>query len=508
MAEMKVALAYARYSSDLQREESIGGQLRAIDEYAKRNNYVIRHTYCDRGLSGTNADRPEFLAMIDEVRRGGIDAVIVHKGDRFSRNRYDSIIYKRELEKFGTAFISVSEQLCPGPEGVILESLLEGLNEYYSRNLSREVMKGLKENALSGRHTGGKPCLGYSLNRETMKLEIDEWEAEAVRLIFKRYLEGEGYTSIIRELNERGFKTKRGCFFGKNSLYEILRNEKYTGVYTYNVSASKSAEGKYNRHKRKDDSEIIRIEGGVPAIISAEDFAKVQEMMKARQRKTATFKARQEYLLSGKIVCGECGGTYSGNSRKPNPTHPLYVSYRCTRNNGTVKCSNHEIQRDKLELIVMKQLAEKVFDERFLPEILARYNDFAASKNTELQTALAAGKAKLSEVERGISNIVNVIMQTGSAALSEKLKELEKDKAILEDSIAVQERELTQTRVSEKELKKAFKKAKDMLESGTLANRKAIIQCYVKVITMYHDKIVMEFNVTGDYIITEEVDRF
>lgn len=333
------------------------------------------------------------------------------------------------------------------------------------------------------------------------------WEAEAVKLIFKLYLEGYGYSHIVNELNKRGYKTKRGDAFGKNSLYEILRNEKYTGVYVYNLSASKNAEGKFNRHKSKPDDEVIRIDGGVPQIISTEDFQKVRQLMAARQRKTAAFKAKQEYLLSGKIVCNECGCTYAGNSRKANPTHPLYISYRCTKRNGKIKCKNPEIQRDLIESIVQKRLASKVFDETVLPEVISKYNEFAASKNTELISSIAMIKDKIAETEKGIANIVNVIIQTGSAALSDKLKVLECDKAKFEQTLYEKQRELSEMTVDEKVLKQAFKKAKKMLESGTLSNKKAIIDRYVNQIILHRDKIVIEFNVTDTYTITEEIER-
>jgi site-specific DNA recombinase len=134
-----------------------------------------------------------------------------------------------------------------------------------------------------------------------------------------------------RAYASKGYRTKRGAVFGKNSLYEILRNKKYSGVYIYNKSAAKKANGKFNRHQSKNDEEIIKIDSGIPEIISKEDFAKVQQKMSERKRKTAAFKAKQEYLLTGKIVCGECGCTYAGNSRKASKTHPLYISYRCTK---------------------------------------------------------------------------------------------------------------------------------------------------------------------------------
>lgn len=501
MAEILKAVAYARFSSDLQREESIDAQIRAIKQFAEQNGYA------HRGISGTTDNRPQFQAMIEDVKNSNISAVIVHKFDRFARNRADSAIYRRELEIQGVKLLSVLENFDDSPESVILQSVIEGYNEYYSKNLRREVMKGLKENALSCRHTGGTPCLGYDVDKSTMKLVVNEWEAEAVKLIFKLYLEGFGYSHIINELNKKGYKTKRGAAFGKNSLYEILRNEKYAGVYVYNLSASKNTLGKFNRHKSKPDDEVIRIDGGVPQIISKENFQKAQQIMTARKRKTAAFRAKQEYSLSGKIICGECGCSYAGNSRKPNATHPLYVSYRCTKRNGKIKCINPEIQRDLIESIVLKKLANKVFDEKFLPEVICKYNEFAAAKNTELTASISAIKDKIAKTEKGIANIVNVIMQTGSVALSDKLKELECDKAKFEETLREKEQTLFEMKVNEKELKQAFKKAKKMLESGTLSNKKAIIDRYVKQIILYRDKIAIEFNVTDTYTITEEIER-
>lgn len=229
--------------------------------------------------------------------------------------------------------------------------------------------------------------------------------------------------------------------------------------------------------------------------------------MTARKRKTAVFRAKQEYLLSGKIICGECGCSYAGNSRKPNATHPLYVSYRCTKRNGKIKCKNPEIQRDLIESIVLKKLANKVFDEKFLPEVICKYNEFAAAKNTELTASISAIKDKIAKTEKGIANIVNVIMQTGSVALSDKLKELECDKAKFEETLCEKEQTLSEMKVNEKELKQAFKKAKKMLESGILTNKKAIIDRYVKQIILYRDKIAIEFNVTDTYTIMEEIER-
>src|SRR5690606_6658216 len=137
-----------------------------------------------------------------------------------------SAFYKRQLKKNGVRLISVLEQLDDSPESIILESVLEGMAEYYSANLSREVMKGMTETALQCKHTGGKPPLGYDV-AEDKTYVINEHEAEAVRIIFNMYAAGHGYSEIINRLNKEGYRTQTGRRFGKNSIHGILKNEKY-----------------------------------------------------------------------------------------------------------------------------------------------------------------------------------------------------------------------------------------------------------------------------------------
>ena len=131
---MKAAI-YARYSSDNQREESIEAQVRAIKEYADKNGIIITKVYTDEAKSATTDNRPKFLEMIKDSEFRLFDAVIVHKLDRFSRDRYDSAYYKRVLKKNGVRLISVLEHLDDSPESIILESVLQGMAEYYSKNL-------------------------------------------------------------------------------------------------------------------------------------------------------------------------------------------------------------------------------------------------------------------------------------------------------------------------------------------------------------------------------------
>lgn len=222
------AYAYARFSSDNQKEESIDAQLRAIHEYAQREGVTIIGVYKDEAKSATTDKRPEFQRMIQDCKRKEVKAIIVHKLDRFSRDRFDSAYYKRELRQCGVRLISVLERLDDSPESIILESVLEGMAEYYSKNLAREAMKGMKETAYQCKHTGGIPPLGYALN-EDKTYRLEPGEAEIVKLIFQLYASGKGYADIIDVL--KPYRTKTGNVFAKNSLSAILRNEKYTGTF-------------------------------------------------------------------------------------------------------------------------------------------------------------------------------------------------------------------------------------------------------------------------------------
>lgn len=152
-------VAYARYSSDNQREESITAQLRAIHNWADANGHVIVKEYIDEALSARTDKRPNFLKMIEDSKTEDWAGVVVHKLDRFSRNRYNSAVYKKTLKDNKKKLFSVLEKLDDSPESIIMEAMLEGLSEYYSANLAREVKKGLNENALECKHNGGTPPL-------------------------------------------------------------------------------------------------------------------------------------------------------------------------------------------------------------------------------------------------------------------------------------------------------------------------------------------------------------
>ena len=329
------AYAYARFSSDNQREESIDAQLRGIRDFANRNGIIIVHEFVDEARSATTDKRPAFQDMFSDLN--GIEAIIVHKLDRFSRDRYDAAVYKRELKRKGIRLLSVCEPLDDSPESVILESVLEGMAEYYSKNLARETMKGLRENAYQCKHTGGMPPLGYDV--VDGRYVLNEKEARIVRLIFDKYAAGEKYDDIIKALEP--YKTKWDLPFSKTSLNSILGNEKYIGTYVFGRQSRKF----HNSHKNSDD--IIRIPNGIPRIIDDQTWAIAHERLRSHKRNPANT-AKRIYLLSGKVEC-ECGTIMTGASSVNNKGSYRY--YRC-------KNCGKSINADTVESEVLGRIEE------------------------------------------------------------------------------------------------------------------------------------------------------
>ncbi len=493
---MKKAVAYARFSSDNQRTESIDAQLRAIRAYAKDNDIIIVDEYIDQAKSGTNADREDFQRMLAESGTGKFEIVLVHKLDRFSRNRYDSAFSKNLLKQNGVKVVSVLEKFDDSPESIILEGLMESLNEYYSANLSREVRKGMKENALACKYTGGYVPLGYRVNSE-MKYEVREDEAEIVRFIFEAIRTGSTYAEVIAELNSRGLKTRAGKNFGKNSLYSILKNEKYVGVYVYNREAAKDVRGKRNSHREKDSEDVIRIADGVPAIISREEFDAVQEILRNRKHISHTRSdASTEYLLTGKIYCGVCGGKYCGNKQYSGRKKTLYYSYRCNVRSRKSKtaCGNREISRSCIESFVMKMLAKVLFSPDRIPAVISEYNKAAAEKNNSHNNEINQLKKSIQCVSAEINNLVSVVASTGSAALVNAIKDKEKEMGCLNAKLAELERESAKVDVDEALIIRAFEYGKQLMESGEIPNLRQLINLYVDRIDVFPDSISVSFN--------------
>ena len=497
------AAVYARFSSDNQRNESIDAQIRAIKQYADKNDIHIVAQYIDKAKSATTDNRPEFLRMITEAESGLFNVVLVHKLDRFARNRQDSIGYRMQLKRHGVALVSILEYIDDSPESVILESVLEAIAEYYSKNLAREVNKGLKENALKALHTGGLPPLGYDVDKSTKKLVINEYEAEAVKLMFKMITEGQGYAAIIEELNNRGYKTKTGRIFGKNSIHDILSNEKYMGTYVFNKRSSKNADGKRNNHLYKSPKETIRIENAVPVIIQKEVFKQVQEKMAQRKIARSSNSAKEIYLLSGKIFCGECGYTMCGNRKHSGKYKTLQVTYRCSGRKNKYICKNKDIRREYIEAFVLEKLSEYVFDESIIPKIVATTRDYMLETNAEYIKKKEVIKKRISKLSKEISNLVMLVAKVPSEEMAAKIPELEHERTRLEFECEQTCDEYDLPDITEESIRERFELARSLLKTGKLQTTKKLIELFVEKVIVYMDHVEVLFNFHPDLKLPE-----
>ncbi len=505
------AVLYARFSSDNQRDESIDAQIRAMTKFCRENEVIVMEHYFDRARSATTDDRPEFLRMINDSKQRQFNIVLVHKLDRFARNRYDSSRYRNQLKKNGVLLVSVLENFDDSPESIIMESLLEGMAEYYSKNLSREVTKGHHENALQCKHNGGRPPFGFRVNPETQLYEIDEDEANAVRFIFQSFDEGKSYDYIINELNRLGYKTRDGNPFGKNLIHEMLKNEKYRGVYIYNRRAAKGPDGKFNSHQNKFDDEIVRIQDGMPRIVSDELFESVNRILCSRKRLKNYSGKKHTYLLTGKIFCGNCGSAYSGGTRrsgKKNKTE--YSSYTCSTKHrySGIKCKNKEIRREYIEDYVLREILRVVLSDEKIPTLVKKYQDYYAMKLGGSDGELNTLRSRIKEAECKIKNLVSVIASTGSTALLSALTEQESEKARLESELAIAESNLRASVLTEEEITAAYKNARELFLEGSVEAKRQLISLYLDKVLVFDDYVEVYLNALPLYIREKLIKKY
>lgn len=494
------AVIYARYSSDNQREESIEAQIRAIKEYASKNDYQIIKIYTDEARTATTDDRPQFLQMIKDSVLGLFNTVIVHKLDRFARNRYDSAIYRKKLKDNGVRLISVLEPLDDSPESVILESVLEGMSEYYSKNLSREVMKGMKETALECKHNGGIAPLGYDVAPDRTYV-INENEAKIVKMVFEMYADGYSFNNIIDELNSKGYKTKAGREFGKNSINNILKNEKYRGVYIFNRTISKIG-GKRNNLKSKSSDKIIRIEGGMPRIISDELWNRIRVKMDKNKQARAANSAKETYLLSGLIFCGKCDGAMTGNRKYAGRNKTPYFSYECSNRKRKRSCDAKAINKDYVENLVMDELEEELFTSDAIEKMVKSIIDHSKKQSKEIDKDIKSYENELAGIQTKLNNIVNAIADgLYQPSMKEKLDELEQRKSNIIITLSEAKRQKEVNSPSEKTIRTYLSKGQN-IKSKSPEIQKQIIQTFVKKVTVYENTIdvdtIVSFNGGGE----------
>lgn len=471
---MKKAAIYARVSSREQAEEglSIPAQLKQLKKYAVDNGFEITHEFVDRGESARTADRPEFQKMIALAKQKPkpFDVILIHKTDRFARNREDAIIYKSLLRReCGIDVISITEKFDDTPHGQLMEGIMEVVAEFYSANLSKEVMKGMNEKADMGAVLG-EPPYGYTIDKGTGKFKPYEPEAKVIRYIYNQYIEGKSLRDIGIDLrtngpkmfgeaalkkvskavkNEGKYKTQK-MTWRANSVRRILKNRVYIGEFSWNGKVIK------NNH---------------PAIIKREDFELVQELLKKRKKKR---RQSMDYLLRGLVKCYECGGSLTQLTQRhitKNGEERIYRKLRCSDHVRLGICYPN--------LHKMEHVENSLFD--FLGRVAQKEYDIESInikrvKNREIIEKYNALKKKYDNFDKQFDRQMEAY-QAGIIDLEQlkKYKEkLEKEKHQLEEELKIIEYKIKNDKIDAKafynQVKKVLETAKD--ESRPIEERR------------------------------------
>lgn len=462
---MKAAVIYARYSSERQTEQSIEGQLRVCNDYAERNDLKIVGTYIDRAMTGKNDNRKDFQRMLRDCSKHEWEIVLVYKLDRFSRNKYEMAMHRKTLRDNGVRLVSAMENIPDSPEGIILESLLEGMAEYYSAELAQKVRRGQIESLNKGHWLGGQTPYGYKVVDK--KLVIDEDQAEVVKYIYRQYAAGVIVKDIIKDLTQKGIFNK-GKPFTRSTMYYLLVNEKYSGVFRYNGET------------------YLNI---CPKLLPDPLYNKVHALM--LQNQFGTKSVEVNYLLRGKVYCGYCGHQIIAESGT-SMTGVVKRYYKCGGRKANSGCQKKNIRKEDLENLVIDVTVEMFQQENNLELIADEIMKIYESKQKE-QSVLNLLTSELQETQRSIENLLTAIQQgIITSSTKTRLEELEIKADELKLQISKEQSKL-ENRIS-RELIMQY------LRTGIKKSAQVLIDWLIDKIVLYDDKIEIF------YLYTEKTD--
>ncbi len=397
---------YARYSSLAQRDQSIEDQVAACERWAASHGLSVYDVYADRHISGTTDSRPAFQQMIKDASQGAWATVVVYKVDRFARDKADAAIYRRKLRELGVSVESAMEAIPDGPEGIILEGMLDAFAEYYSRNLSQNVRRGMMSNAEKCM-TNGVEVLGYKTAQDGT-YEIDESTAPIVREMFSRRAAGETVESLAQWMGSVGVRTKFDkrpsiCFTRKR-----LADPRYRGIYRF---------------------ADIEVPGGMPRIVDDETWHSAQAQP---YRKYSTIEQR----LHGRVFDLETGQPFTCEYAK-NHAGKIYHYY-------TIKPKGEKrwrISAPQLEGAVVDAIKTALEEPRLAHQIAV---DAVALAREEAESpTVQSARKRISEIHKETARLVDSIaagvpadiIQPKLHDLSEELQDCEKIVAGISDAI-------------------------------------------------------------------------
>ena len=486
-----MAIAYYRFSSHAQNEQSIDQQRDLAEEYAEIHGLTIVKEYADEALSGRDDTRPQYQLLLSEIKTLKPSVLILWKTDRLGRDRYDLILAKKIIRDAGCSIECVAEPfLDPNdPTSIFIEGMLDAQAEYYSANLTQNVMRGLNYNAKNCYYNGVK-VFGYTTEdlpitgkggRHKKVYALDPVTSPVVRRVFEDFAKGKPLQEIIDDLNNQGLRTTKGGLFNPNGLRHILMNRMYLGEYHYGG---------------------VVVPDGVPRIIPDDLFEEVQKRFVLNKHKPKAPEARNlettepRFWLTGKLFCGECKESMQGVSgtSKSGKIHYYYVCKKHRRH----RCKLKPVRKEFIEWTVIEILREFLSDQGNLASLAVDVSEYAKRMHSD-DTYLKSLQAELAQAKKEIKNIVDAIKQgLVSKALQESLTELETKQDALSDAIDTEKAKLALAN-NDYGIKHYFEMyAKADFEDDE--TRRLIFEYFIDKIYVFDDKLIVDMFYSDNHV--------
>lgn len=467
---MKVA-AYARYSTENQTENSIEFQFNAIDIFCQTNKLKVVKYYKDEAKSGTNMDRKDFNNMVRDAKAKLFKAVVIYDLTRGSRDVGDWFSFRKEMTMQGIRVISVNDRIGDllDPSDFLSELVTVGFGFHHVLQSRQKSIDGTTNKAKEGAFLGGCAPFGYDIVNQ--KYVINETEAVVIKNIFNMYAKGHSYSEILDTIGNN-IVGKKGRPLGKNSLYAILKNDRYIGIYTWNrrriKTLGKWAGGEENKNQ-------VRIEDAIPRIIDQETWNAVQNRLKSN--KGGTYKAKHKYLLSGLIHCDSCGAMYCGRTsvNQRGYQNPYYV---CGNKTRTRKCDSKNIKASEIEEFVKQAVKDALLSmdlDAVSRNVVDNLNQKVIDRSNE--------KQELIDVCSKIQNITKAIMNGITyPELMDNMNNLQNRKLELEEILSLDKYEEI-NRSSAEDIKELLSELLEDLDN----NIENVVKSFVIRINAHHD---------------------
>jgi site-specific DNA recombinase len=423
-APVRAAL-YLRVSTSRQADNdlSIPDQRRQAKAYCTSHGWQIVADYVEPGVSATDDRRPEFQRMIDAAtaKPPMFDVILVHSFSRFFRDQFQLEFYVRRLAKNGVRLVSITQELGDDPMSNMIRQIMALFDEYQSKENAKHTLRAMKENARQGFWNGALPPIGYRIvaseqrgHRVKKTLEIDPFQAETVRLIFRLALEGDGTSgpmgvkSITNHLNATGIHTRDGGRWGIDAVHKVLTRTTYIGRHRFNTKFWKTRE-------RKPETEVVEMM--VPAIIEVAEFEAVQAHLRSRSPAwTAPRIVSGPTLLTGICFCAACGMAMTLRTGKGG----RYRYYTCSTKarQGETGCRGRTVPMEKLDTLVADHIEHRLLQPNRLEKILSSVLD-RREERTERQAAhIAELRKRATEADAKLKRLYDAI-ENGVTDLSD-----------------------------------------------------------------------------------------